>query len=48
MSRSNWIMAKKFTDRGKMEIDFLDNKGVYAYVWKRTRLTTTWFAMYFT
>ena len=46
MSRSNWVMAKKFTDRGKMEIDFLDNKGVYAYVWKRTRLTATWVAMY--
>ena len=29
-----------------MEIDFLDNKGVYAYVWKRMRLTATWVAMY--
>lgn len=46
MSRRNWIMAKKFTDRGKMEIDFLDNKGVYAYVWKRMGLIATWIAMY--
>ena len=46
MSRSNWLMAKKFTVRGKMEIDFLDYKGVYAYVWKRMRLTVTWIAMY--
>lgn len=41
MSCSNWIMAKKFTDRGKMETDSLDKKGDNIYIWNTIRLTAT-------